>query len=118
MSLSTDQHVATSDLIVSTAHGGRPPDLNVHPQDSSSTPPPSQLSTLETKEAHGDRPPDLVNDQHSSSTLPPSRFSFPDSSDAILDQQIILCVQGSVFFKVWVKFIDEIDIDNIILNTL
>ena len=99
MSLSTDQHVATSDLIVSTAHGGRPPDLNVHPQDSSSTPPPSQLSTLETKEAHGDRPPDLVNDQHSSSTMPPSRFSFPDSSDAILDQQIIHCVQGSVFSR-------------------
>ena len=99
MSLSTDQHAATTDLIVSTAHGGRPPDLNVHPQDSSSTPPPSQLSTLETKEAHGDRPPDLINDQHSSSTLPPSRFPFPDSSAAILDQHIIHCGQGSVFSR-------------------
>ena len=102
MSLSTDRHDVTKDLLGATAHGDRPPDLlEVHPQVSSETPPPSQFSGLESSSAHDDRPPDLINDwlQESSSTLPPSQLSSLKSSPAVLGLQIFTCGQSSDFSR-------------------
>ena len=115
-----DQHDVTEDLLCATAHGDRPPDLlNVHTQVSSETPPPSQLSGLEFSAAHDDRPQDLTNDwlQESSSTLPPSQLSSLKSSPAVLGLQIFTCGQSSDFSRYRFKFFDEIDIDNIFLNS-
>ena len=101
MSLSTDRHDVTKDLLGATAHGDRPPLLNVPPQVSSETPPPSQFSGLESSSAHDDRPPDLINDwlQESSSTLPPSQLSSLKSSPAVLGLQIFTCGQSSDFSR-------------------